>query len=29
MQVDDLLSQGKANAGFSAFSHVEAIKDVG
>ena len=29
MQVDDLLRQGKADAGFSAFSHVEAVKDVG
>ena len=28
MQVDDLLGQGKADAGFSAFSHVEAVKDV-
>lgn len=29
MQVDDLLGQGKADAGFPAFSHVEAVKDVG
>ena len=29
MQVDNLLGQGKADAGFSAFSHVEAVKDVG
>ena len=29
MQVNDLLRQGKADAGFSAFSHVEAVKDVG
>ena len=29
MQVDDLLRQGKADAGFPAFSHVEAVKDVG
>ena len=29
MQVDDLLGQGKADAGFSVFSHVEAVKDVG
>ena len=29
MQVDNLLRQGKADAGFSALSHVEAIKDVG
>ena len=29
MQVDDLLRQGKADAGFSAFSHVETVKDVG
>ena len=29
MHVDDLPGQGKADAGFSAFSHVEAVKDVG
>ena len=29
MQVDDLLGQGKADAGFSAPPHVEAVKDVG
>ena len=29
VQVDDLPGQGKADAGFSAFSHVEAVKDVG
>ena len=29
MQVNDLLGQGKADAGFSAFAHVEAVKDVG
>ena len=29
MQVDDLLGQGKADARFSAFSHVETVKDVG
>ena len=29
MQVDDLLRQGKADAGFPAFSHVETVKDVG
>ena len=29
MQVDDLLRQGKADAGFSAFSHVKAVEDVG
>ena len=29
MQVDDLLRQGKADSGFSAFPHVEAVKDVG
>lgn len=29
MQVDDLLGQGKADAGFSVFSHVEAVKDMG
>ena len=29
MQVNDLLGQGKADAGFSAPPHVEAIKDVG
>ena len=29
MQVDDLLRQGKADAGFSAPPHVEAVKDVG
>ena len=29
MQVNDLLGQGKANAGFSAPPHVEAVKDVG
>ena len=28
MQVDDLLRQGKADAGFSAFAHVKAIEDV-
>lgn len=28
MQVDDLPGQGKADAGFSAFSHVETLKDV-
>ena len=29
MQVDDLLGQGKADAGFAAPPHVEAVKDVG
>ena len=29
MQVNDLLGQGKADTGFSAFAHVEAVKDVG
>ena len=29
MQVDDLPGQRKADAGFSAFAHVKAIKDVG
>ena len=29
MQVDNLLRQGKADAGFSAPTHVEAVKDVG
>ena len=29
MQVDDLLRQGKADAGFSAFAHVKAVEDVG
>lgn len=29
MQMDDLLGQGKADAGFSAPPHVEAVKDVG
>ena len=29
VHVDDLLRQGKADAGFSAFPHVEALKDVG
>ena len=29
MQVDDLLRQRKADAGFAAPPHVEAIKDVG
>ena len=29
VQVDDLLRQGKADAGFSAPPHVEAVKDVG
>ena len=29
MQVNDLLGQGKADAGFSAPPHVEAVKDVG
>ena len=29
MQVNDLLCQGKADAGFAAFPHVEALKDVG
>ena len=29
MQVNDLPGQGKADAGFSAPPHVEAIKDVG
>ena len=29
MQMNDLLRQGKADAGFSAPPHVEAIKDVG
>ena len=28
MHVDDLPGQGKADAGFSAFSHVETVKDV-
>ena len=28
VQVDDLLRQGKADAGFSAPPHVEAVKDV-
>ena len=29
VQVDDLPGQRKADAGFSAFPHVEAVKDVG
>ena len=29
MQVNNLLRQGKAHAGFAAFPHVEALKDVG
>ena len=29
VQVDDLLGQRKADAGFSAFSHVKAVEDVG
>ena len=29
MQVNDLLRQGKAYAGFSAFAHVKAVEDVG
>ncbi len=29
VQVNDLLGQGKADAGFSAPPHVEAVKDVG
>ena len=29
MQMDDLLGQGKADAGFSAPPHVKAVKDVG
>ena len=29
MQMNDLLGQGKADAGFSAPPHVEAVKDVG
>ena len=29
VQVNDLLRQGKADAGFSAPPHVEAVKDVG
>ena len=29
MQVDDLLGQRKADAGFSAFAHVKAVEDVG
>ena len=29
MQVNDLLRQGKADAGFSAFAHVKAVEDVG
>ena len=29
MQVNDLLRQGKADARFAAFPHVEALKDVG
>ena len=28
MQVDDLLRQGKADAGFSAFAHVKTVEDV-
>jgi len=28
MQVDNLLRQGKADAGFPAFPHVETVKDV-
>ena len=28
MQVDDLLRQRKADAGFSAFAHVKAVEDV-
>ena len=28
MQVNDLLRQGKADAGFSAFAHVKAVEDV-
>ena len=28
MQVDDLLRQGKADAGFPAFAHVKAVEDV-
>ena len=29
MQMNDLLRQGKADAGFSAFAHVKAVEDVG
>ena len=29
MHVNDLLRQGKADAGFSAFAHVKAVEDVG
>ena len=29
MQVNDLLRQCKADAGFSAFAHVKAVEDVG
>ena len=29
MQVNELLRQGKADAGFSAFTHVKAVEDVG
>ena len=29
MQVDDFFCQRKANAGFSAFPHIETIKDMG
>ena len=29
MQVNDLLRQGKADAGFSAFAHVKTVEDVG
>lgn len=28
MQVNDLLCQGKADAGFAAFAHVKAVEDV-
>ena len=28
MQVNDLLRQGKADAGFSAFAHVKTVEDV-
>ena len=28
MQMNDLLRQGKADAGFSAFAHVKAVEDV-
>lgn len=28
MQVNNLLRQGKADAGFSAFAHVKAVEDV-